>query len=69
MDRAALILWVTATQRPDRESEAALLIRLRQRRAAHPERYPPTLLVAVSHLDRVPRAQFIPPRHNAALGV
>ncbi len=62
VDRADLILWVTAAQRPDREPEAALLSRLRQRWAAHPERHPPTLLVAVSHIDLLrPRQEWQPP--------
>ena len=62
VDRADLILWVTAAQRPDREPEAALLSRLRQRWAAHPERHPPTLLVAVSHIDLLrPRQEWRPP--------
>ena len=62
VDTADLILWVTAAQHPDREQEAATLSRLRRRWEAHPERHPPTLLVAVSHIDLLrPRQEWNPP--------
>ena len=62
VDRADLILWVTPAQRPDRDQETATLNRLRQRWAAHPARHPPTLLVAVSHIDLLrPRQEGQPP--------
>jgi len=62
VDSADLILWVTAAQRPDREQEGAALNRLRQRWKARPERHPPTLLVAVSHIDLLrPRQEWRPP--------
>ncbi len=62
VDSADLILWVTPAQRPDREQEAATLSRLRQRWEAHPEHHPPTLLVAVSHIDLLrPRQEWQPP--------
>lgn len=62
VDSADLILWVTAAQRPDREAEGATLDRLRRRWEAHPERHPPTLLVAISHIDLLrPRQEWQPP--------
>lgn len=62
VDSADLMLWVTHAQRPDREQEAATLNRLRQHWAAHPEHHPPTLLVAVSHIDLLrPRQEWQPP--------
>jgi hypothetical protein len=62
VDSADLILWVTPAQRPDRQQEAETLNRLRQRWEAHPEHHPPTLLVAVSHIDQLrPRQEWQPP--------
>lgn len=62
VEGADLILWVTAAQRPDREWEGGTLERLRRRWEEHPERHPPTLLVAVSHIDLLrPRQEWRPP--------
>ncbi len=59
---ADLVLWVTAAHRPDRHEERAALDRIRARWAARPDRHPPPLLVAVSHIDRLrPPREWQPP--------
>ena len=64
---ADLVLWVTATQRPDRQGERATLDRLRALWAGRPDHHPPPLLAAVSHIDLLrPPREWSPPYDIAA---
>jgi len=59
---ADLIIWVTAANRPDRQSERSLLDTLRIHQTTHLHRRPPPLLVAVSHIDLLrPFNEWHPP--------
>jgi len=59
---ADLVLWVTAAHRPDRQVEREALDRIRAGWAARPDRHPPPLLVAVSHIDLLrPPREWQPP--------
>lgn len=61
-NKADLILWVTAAHRPDRELEGEIMSRLRSEWQARPDHHPPTLLVAVSHIDQLrPIREWQPP--------
>ena len=56
------MLWVTAAHRPDRQVEREALDRIRALWAARPDRHPPPLLVAVSHIDLLrPPREWQPP--------
>ncbi|MGA7982373.1 MAG: GTPase domain-containing protein [Chromatiaceae bacterium] len=59
---ADLVLWVTAAHRPDRHQERKALDRIRALWSARPDRHPPPLLVAVSHIDLLrPPREWQPP--------
>ncbi|HRF42688.1 MAG TPA: 50S ribosome-binding GTPase [Candidatus Competibacteraceae bacterium] len=59
---ADLILWVCAAHRPDRQLDRLRLDRLRSEFAARPDRRPPPVLVAVSHIDQLrPQREWQPP--------
>jgi len=59
---ADLVLWVSAAHRPDRQVEREALDRIRAGWAARPDRHPPPLLVAVSHIDLLrPPREWQPP--------
>jgi hypothetical protein len=59
---ADLVLWVTAAHRPDRQVEREALDRIRALWSARPDRHPPPLLVAVSHIDLLrPPREWQPP--------
>lgn len=59
---ADLIIWVTAANRPDRQDERNMLDRLRVHQTTHLNRRPPSLLVAVSHIDLLrPFNEWHPP--------
>lgn len=59
---ADLILWVSAANRPDRQTERDCLDHLRRAQAAWVHRRPPPLLVAVSFIDRLrPVSEWRPP--------
>ncbi len=57
-----LVLWVSPAHRPDRQGERAVLERIRALWMARPDRHPPPLLVAVSHIDLLrPPREWEPP--------
>lgn len=59
---ADLVIWVTAAHRPDHQGDRETLDRIRARWAARPDRHPPPLLVALSHIDLLrPPTQWQPP--------
>jgi predicted GTPase len=59
---ADLVLWVTAAHRPDREVERQTLDHIRALWSARPDRHPPPLLVAMSHIDLLrPPREWRPP--------
>jgi predicted GTPase len=59
---ADLVLWVSAAHRPDRQVEREALDRIRGLWSARPDRHPPPLLVAVTHIDLLrPPREWQPP--------
>ncbi|MEI2780636.1 MAG: GTP-binding protein HSR1, partial [Candidatus Competibacter sp.] len=59
---ADLILWVCAAHRPDRQWDRERLDALRDGYAARPDRRPPPLLVALTHIDQLrPSREWRPP--------
>lgn len=59
---ADLLLWVCAAHRPDRQVEREKLDAVRAWQTARPDRRPPPLLVAVSHIDQLrPPREWQPP--------
>lgn len=59
---ADLLLWVCAAPRADRQVDRLRLDAVRAAYAARPERRPPPLLVAVSHIDQLrPSREWQPP--------
>ncbi|TVR58813.1 MAG: GTP-binding protein HSR1, partial [Candidatus Competibacteraceae bacterium] len=59
---ADLLLWVCAAPRPDRRLERERLDAARAWLAARPDRRPPPLVVAVSHIDQLrPPREWQPP--------
>ena len=59
---ADLVIWVTAAHRPDRQVEREALDRIRAGWTARPDRHPPPLLVAASHIDLLrPPREWQPP--------
>jgi uncharacterized protein len=59
---ADLVLWVSAVHRPDRQTERAVLDRLRSALQKRPNRRPAPLLVAASWIDQLrPAAEWQPP--------
>ena len=62
VDRADLILWVTAAHRSDRRSERHWLDQMRAGFADNPTRRPPPTLAVVTHIDLLPpHRQWDPP--------
>ena len=59
---ADMILWVIAANRADRQADRAALDGLRAVFAGRPNRLPPPILVALSHIDRLrPPREWQPP--------
>ncbi len=59
---ADLVLWVTAAHRPDRHPERQTLERMRALWGARPDRHPPPLIAALSHIDLLrPPREWQPP--------
>ena len=59
---ADLVLWVCAAHRPDRQVDRDRLDALRNGYTARPDRRPPPLLVAVTHIDQLrPSREWQPP--------
>jgi len=59
---ADLVLWVCAAHRPDRQVDRDRLDALRDGYTARPDRRPPPLLVAVTHIDQLrPSREWQPP--------
>jgi uncharacterized protein len=59
---ADMILWVSAADRPDRQSERQTLDAVRTAQAARVDRRQPPMLVVVTHIDRLrPLREWLPP--------
>lgn len=60
--QADLMLWVTAANRADRHDERTRLDRIRTWLHEHPQRRPPPLITAISHIDLLrPAGEWQPP--------
>ncbi len=56
------LIWVVGAHRADRRLDLAALTALRDWYRAHPERSPPPIILAVSHVDRLsPAREWAPP--------
>jgi predicted GTPase len=61
-DRADMIVWVVSATDPGREADLKQWRALRAGWAADPDRRPPVLLLAVTHIDLLPpRREWLPP--------
>jgi uncharacterized protein len=61
-----LILWVAAANRADRETDRAALDAIRSYFASHPDRRPPPILAALTHIDRLRPSQDWQPPYDIA---
>ena len=59
---ADLVLWVSPTNRPDRQTERTILDNIRAYLAARSHRRPPQILAVLTHIDQLrPAGQWRPP--------